>query len=70
MKKSQRLNVKEVYEALMQQFDNEIAVLIDAPLASVKDYQPQLAEILERFREDAIDFEFVGRGGWYGKIKI
>ncbi len=70
MKKSQRLNVKEVYEALMQQFDNEIAVLIDAPLASVKDYQPRLAEILERFREDAIDFEFVGRGGWYGKIKI
>jgi len=26
--------------------------------------------VLERFRKDAIDFEFVGRGGWYGKIKI
>jgi PHP family Zn ribbon phosphoesterase len=70
MKQSQRLNVKEVYEALIQQFDNEIAILIDTPLPSVKDYQPHLAEILERFREDAIDFEFVGRGGWYGKIKI
>jgi uncharacterized protein (TIGR00375 family) len=70
MKQSQRLNVKEVYEALIQQFDNEIAILIDAPLLSVKDYQPHLAEILKRFREDAIDFEFVGRGGWYGKIKI
>jgi uncharacterized protein (TIGR00375 family) len=70
MKQSQRLNVKKVYETLIQQFGNEIAILIDTPLPSVKEYQPHLAEILERFREDAIDFEFVGRGGWYGKIKI
>jgi uncharacterized protein (TIGR00375 family) len=70
MKQSQRLNVKKVYEALIQQFDNEIAILIDTPLASVKQHHPQLAEILARFRKDAIDFEFVGRGGWYGNIKI
>lgn len=70
MKQSQRLNVKKVYEALIQQFDNEIAILIDTPLPSVKECLPRLAEILERFRKDAIDFEFVGRGGWYGKIKI
>jgi uncharacterized protein (TIGR00375 family) len=70
MKQSQRLNVKKVYEALIQRFDNEIAILIDMPLPSVKECQPHLAEILERFRKDAIDFEFVGRGGWYGKIKI
>jgi uncharacterized protein (TIGR00375 family) len=70
MKQSQRMNVQKVYEALIQQFGNEIAILIDAPLLSVKDYQPHLPEILKRFREDAIDFEFVGRGGWYGKIKI
>jgi uncharacterized protein (TIGR00375 family) len=70
MKQSQRMNVQKVYEALIKQFGNEIAILIDAPLLSVKDYQPHLAEILKRFREDAIDFEFVGRGGWYGKISI
>jgi uncharacterized protein (TIGR00375 family) len=70
MKQSQRLNVNKVYEALIQQFDNEIAILIDTPLPSVKEYLPRLAEILERFRKDAIDFEFVGRGGWYGKITI
>jgi PHP family Zn ribbon phosphoesterase len=70
MKQSQRMNVKRVYEALIQRFDNEIAILIDAPLTSVGQQHPQLAEILARFRKDAIDFEFVGRGGWYGKIKI
>ncbi len=70
MKQSQRLNVKNVYEALIQQFGNEIAILIDTPLPSVKQHHPQLGEVLERFRKDAIDFEFVGRGGWYGKIKI
>ncbi|MGA7076673.1 MAG: endonuclease Q family protein [Halobacteriota archaeon] len=70
MKQSERMNVKKVYEALIQRFDNEIAILIDAPLTSVGQQHPQLAEILARFRKDAIDFEFVGRGGWYGKIKI
>ncbi len=70
MKQSQRLNVKKVYEALIQQFDNEIDILIDTPLASLKQHHPQLAEILARFRKDDIEFEFVGRGGWYGKIKI
>jgi len=70
MKQSQRLNVKKVYEALIQQCDNEIAILIDTPLASLRQHHPQLAEILARFRKDDIEFEFVGRGGWYGKIKI
>ncbi len=70
IKQSQRMNVKKVYEALIQRFDNEIAILIDAPLTSVGQQHPQLAEILARFRNDAIDFDFVGRGGWYGKIKI
>jgi PHP family Zn ribbon phosphoesterase len=55
---------------LIQQFDNEIDILIDTPLASLKQHHPQLAEILARFRKDDIEFEFVGRGGWYGKIKI
>ena len=70
MKQSQRMNVKKVYDALIQRFDNEIAILIDASLANIEQLHPQLAEILARFRRDAIDFEFVGRGGWYGKIKI
>jgi uncharacterized protein (TIGR00375 family) len=70
MKRSQRLNVKKVYEELIQSFGNEIAILIDTPLASLRQHLPQLGEILARFRKDAIEFEFVGRGGWYGKIKI
>jgi PHP family Zn ribbon phosphoesterase len=70
MKQSQPMNVKKVYDALIQRFGNEIAILIDAPLTNVRQQHPQLAEILARFRKDDIDFEFVGRGGWYGKIRI
>jgi uncharacterized protein (TIGR00375 family) len=70
MKRSHYLNVKKVYEALINRFENEIAILIDAPLSSVRQECPPLADVLARFREDDIDFEFVGRGGWYGRIKI
>jgi PHP family Zn ribbon phosphoesterase len=70
MKRSNPMNVKKVYGELIREFDDEINILIDAPLGDVRQQHPELAEVLERFRNDAIDFEFVGRGGWYGKIKI
>jgi len=70
MKRSRYLNVKKVYEALINQFENEIAILIDVPLSSVRQEYPPLADVLARFRNDDIDFDFVGRGGWYGRIKI
>jgi uncharacterized protein (TIGR00375 family) len=70
MKRSQRINVKRLYEELIQRFKNEINLLIDTPLSGVREEYPQLADVLARFRNDDIDFEFVGRGGWYGRIKI
>ena len=70
MKRSHYVNVKKVYEALIKRFENEIAILIDAPLSSIRREHPPLADVLARFRKDDIDFEFVGRGGWYGRIKI
>jgi len=70
MKRSNPMNVKKVYGELIREFNNEINILIDAPLGEVRQQHPQLGQVLERFRNDDIDFEFVGRGGWYGKIKI
>ncbi|MGZ7179542.1 MAG: endonuclease Q family protein [Halobacteriota archaeon] len=70
MKRSNPMNVKKIYGELIREFDDEINILIDAPLGDVRQRHPELAKVLERFRNDAIDFEFVGRGGWYGKIKI
>ena len=70
MKRSKAMNVKKSYGELIREFHDEINILIDAPLGDVRQQHPELADVLERFRKDAIDFEFVGRGGWYGKIKI
>jgi len=70
MKRSCPMNVKKDYHELLQEFDNEINILIDASLDDLKERHPKLAAVLGRFRKDVIDFEFVGRGGWYGKIKI
>jgi uncharacterized protein (TIGR00375 family) len=70
MKRSQPMKVKEVYDELIHEFDNEINILIDAPLDHLRQKHQELAAVLERFRKDAINFEFVGRGGWYGKIKV
>jgi uncharacterized protein (TIGR00375 family) len=70
MKRSHYLNVKKVYEALINRFENEIAILIDVPLRSIRQEYPPLADVLARFRNDEMDFDFVGRGGWYGRIMI
>ncbi len=70
MKRSQVLDVSKVYNELINRFGNEIAILIDTPISEIGEYYPRLAAIIERFRNDKIDFEFVGRGGWYGKIRL
>ncbi len=70
MKRSQTLNVSRTYNELIDTFGTELAILVDIPISDIEGRYPQLATIIERFRHDKIDFEFVGRGGWYGKIKV
>ena len=70
MKRSQPLDVKKTYNELIYKFDNEIDILVDRPIRVIRQDYPRLAAILERFRNDEIDFEFIGRGGWYGRIQI
>ncbi len=70
MKRSQVLNVDRTYGELIDTFGTEMAILIDVPINDIEELYPRLATIIERFRHDKIDFEFVGRGGWYGKIKV
>ncbi|MDD1721522.1 MAG: endonuclease Q family protein [Euryarchaeota archaeon] len=70
MKRSHALDIKQVYSELIDTFGNEIAILVDRPISDIKERYPRLAAIIERFRNDKIDFEFVGRGGWYGKIRL
>ncbi len=70
MKRSHALNVNKVYSELIAAFGDEIAILVDRPIADIEERCQRLAAIVKRFRNDEIDFEFVGRGGWYGRIKL
>ncbi len=70
MRRAQTFDVQKAYDELINTFGNEIAILVDTPIGDIKDGYPRLASVIERFRNDKIDFEFIGRGGWYGKIKL
>jgi uncharacterized protein (TIGR00375 family) len=63
-------SVQNMYYQLIGEFENEINILIDVPLSEIAREHQELAEILQKFRRDQIEFEFVGRAGHYGKIKI
>ncbi|MGZ4921412.1 MAG: endonuclease Q family protein [Halobacteriota archaeon] len=70
MRRSHAFDITKAYNELINTFGNEIAILVDTPISDIKCRYPRLAAIIERFRNDEIDFEFIGRGGWYGKIKL
>ncbi len=70
MKHSHTLNVNKAYGELIDAFGDEITILVDTPISDIEERYPRLGAIINRFRNDQIDFEFVGRGGWYGKIKL
>ena len=63
-------SVQHMYYQLIEEFETETNILIDIPLVEIAQGHQKLAEILQKFREDRIEFEFVGRAGKYGKIKI
>ncbi len=63
-------SIQHMYYQLIEEFDTETNILIDAPLDEIAQEHQKLAEILRKFRDDRIEFEFVGRAGHYGKIKI
>lgn len=63
-------SIQHMYYQLIEEFDTETNILIDVPLDEIAQEHQKLAEILRKFRDDRIEFEFVGRAGHYGKIKI
>jgi len=63
-------SIQHTYYQLIKEFGTETNILIDVPLDEIAQEHQKLAEILQKFRDDRIEFEFVGRAGHYGKIKI
>src|SRR3989338_2224474 len=61
---------KEEYEKLIRRFENEFAVLLDAPEKELQEATlPEIAEGIVRVREGKVQIE-PGYDGEYGKIKI
>ena len=62
--------VSAVYESLLQIFNNELAVLLDAPIEKVASItQPIVAEALKRMRDGKLHIE-PGYDGEYGTVHI
>jgi uncharacterized protein (TIGR00375 family) len=60
---------KAIYAALTGTFGNEIAVLIDAPLAEIRAIHPKVAEAVAALREGTVTLH-AGGGGKYGTFSL
>jgi uncharacterized protein (TIGR00375 family) len=58
-----------VYEKFLQQFDNEIEVLINAPYEELEEIDRAIAELIVQYREGKMTIT-PGGGGRYGKLHI
>lgn len=61
--------VQKRWKQLVQKFGNEITVLIYAPLEELEKLDPQLAIVIEAFRNHTLKIQS-GGGGRYGKIVL
>lgn len=61
--------VQNIWQKLIDNFGNEINVLIDADLEDIKEFDLKICEAIKAFRDNTIDI-VPGGGGKYGEIKF
>ncbi len=61
--------VQNIWEVLIQEFGNEIEVMINTPLAEIKSIDKKIAHSIEGFRNKTL-IMIPGGGGKYGEIKF
>lgn len=61
--------VQNIWQELIDNFGNEINVLIDADLGDIKKFDLKICEAIKAFRDNTIDI-VPGGGGKYGEIKF
>ena len=59
--------VQKIWKELVQEFGNEIEVLIYVPLEEISKGRSKLAEVISSFRNNTLKIQ-PGAGGKYGKI--
>jgi len=60
---------KAIYTALVSTFGNEIAVLIDAPVAEIRAVHPKVADAVDALRKGTVALH-PGGGGRYGTFSL
>jgi len=61
--------VQTIWEALVQNFDSEIDVLLNAPLDQIKEIDSGMAPVIQAFRDKTLVM-IPGGGGKYGEIQF
>jgi PHP family Zn ribbon phosphoesterase len=59
--------VQTRYDKLINEFSNEIEVLLDTPVENIELIDEKLAKIIELYRTNELDI-IPGRGGQYGIV--
>ncbi len=59
--------VKEIWDKFIENFDNEIKVLIDVPVEELEKIDKRVAQYIKAFRNDEIE-QIPGGAGEYGKL--
>ncbi len=60
---------RAIYASLVSMFGNEIAVLIDAPVAEIRAVHPKVADAIEALRDGTVTL-YPGGGGKYGTFSL
>jgi uncharacterized protein (TIGR00375 family) len=61
--------VQKIWKEMIEKFGDEISVLIQAPLDEIMDIDPEMAEVIKKFRNNTLQIR-PGGGGRYGEIII
>ncbi|MFO8017821.1 MAG: endonuclease Q family protein [Promethearchaeia archaeon] len=61
--------VNRAYDKIIKHLGNEFDIVLDIPLAEVKEYNEKIGKIIEAIREDEIEYT-PGGGGTYGDINL
>jgi PHP family Zn ribbon phosphoesterase len=61
--------VLNAYDKMIQELGREFEILIDTPIEKIKNFDHNIAEIIEAFRNNKIQYT-PGGGGVYGQIRL
>jgi uncharacterized protein (TIGR00375 family) len=69
IKSTNSKTVSRAYDKFIKEFGQEYDILLNISINKIRDYNEQVAQVIEAFRNDEIQYT-PGGGGTYGRIKL